>query len=84
MEPLMSRFQASRQFERTPRVRRDDPEPSIRELLADPVLQLLMTRDRVGRTELLDLVDDARVRLGLDTPSAAAAFEATLFAECRA
>jgi hypothetical protein len=63
---------------RNPRVRADDPEPSINELLDDPVLQILMRRDGVAREDLLDLVDAARLRID------AAAFEATLFAECRA
>ena len=73
-------------FNCNPRVRHDDPEPTIRELLDDPVLQILLARDGVTRAELLDVVDRARARLGLGAPaepaSAAAAFEATLFAEC--
>jgi hypothetical protein len=80
----MSRRFPRRPFDGNPRVRRDDPEPSIRELLADPVLQLLMSRDGVGRAELLDIVDAARARLGIDGISMHDAFEATLFAECRA
>ncbi len=38
-----------------------------------------MSRDGVGRDELLDIIDAARLRLGVVAP-----FEATLFAECRA
>lgn len=79
-----SRFQSSHC---NPKVRADDPEPSIAELLDDPVLQILMARDGVRRGELLDIVDAARARLGIDTAMPAArrsAFEATLFAECRA
>ena len=64
---------------RNPRVRADDPEPSIAELLDDPVLQILMKRDGVARDELLDIIDTARLRLGAVAP-----FEAMLFAECRA
>lgn len=80
----MSRRFSRRPYDRNPRVRRDDPEPSIHDLLADPVLQLLMSRDGVSSTQLLDILDRARVRLSRDERSAHAAFEATLFAECRA
>jgi hypothetical protein len=69
--------QASR---RNPKVRADDPEPSIAELLDDPVLQLLMARDGVGRADILGVVDAARLRLGV--PGDAVLFERTLFAEC--
>jgi hypothetical protein len=63
---------------RAPKVRADDPEPSIADLLDDPVLQILMSRDGVERDALLDLIDAARLKIGV-----AGAFEATLFAECR-
>jgi hypothetical protein len=79
-----SRVQSSR---RNPKVRADDPEPSIGELLDDPILQILMARDGVRRGELLDIVDAARARLGIGMATPAArrsAFEATLFAECGA
>ena len=69
---------------RSPGVRANDPEPSIHDLLGDPVLQILMARDGVSRDELLDVVDAARARLGLDDARVHGAFEATLFAECRA
>jgi hypothetical protein len=61
--------------------KRDDAEPSLRELLDDPVLLALMTRDRVSRRQLETLIGRIRHRLGFD---AMPGFEATLFAECRA
>jgi hypothetical protein len=42
-----------------------DREPALRELLVDPLLHVLMARDGVDYRKLLDLIDDARVRLGL-------------------
>ena len=67
---------------RSVRVRRDDPEPRLAELLNDPVMLTLMNRDRVDRRSLETLIDSARRRLGLLTR--AQYFEAALFAECRA
>ena len=78
----MSRRLPRRPYDRNPRVRHDDPEPSIRELLADPVLRILMNRDGVSRAQLLDIVDFARARLGVAGIPVHDAFEATLFAEC--
>jgi hypothetical protein len=77
----MSRLYPRRPYDRNPRVRRDDPEPTIRDLLADPVLQALMARDRVGRAELLDIVDVARMRLGIAEPRTGAAIDPA-FADC--
>jgi hypothetical protein len=80
----MARSHTNRSPHRNAKVKANDPEPSIHDLLGDPVLQILMARDGVARDELLDIVDAARTRLGLDDARAHAAFEATLFAECRA
>jgi hypothetical protein len=80
---LKSRIALSRS-RRNPKVRADDPEPSLDELLDDPVLQLLMARDGVARADLLEVIDDARSRLGIAAPTPALLFERTLFAECRA
>lgn len=63
------------------RTRRDDPEPSLRDLFDDPVLQTLMARDRVSRLQLEALIERTKRRLGFDSVSS---FEASLFAECRA
>lgn len=49
-----------------------DSEPRISEMLDDPVIQAVMTRDRVARNEILDLVVSMRARLGV-VPSADAA-----------
>ena len=38
-------------------------EPSLEEVLDDPVIQAMMACDRVGREDLLDLVGLARARL---------------------
>jgi len=48
-----------------PAIRRDDPEPSIDELLDDPIAQLLMKRDGLRRAELLATLRIARSSLGL-------------------
>lgn len=39
-------------------------EPALTELLADPVLHLVMRRDGVSMTELCNHISRARVRLG--------------------
>lgn len=78
---LKARIQSSR---RNPKVRADDPEPSIDELLDDPLLQLLMARDGVARADLLDVIGAARLRLGVVGETPAVLFERTLFAECHA
>jgi hypothetical protein len=83
MEPNMSRHRKIGSIPGNPRVRADDPEPSLGELLGDPVLHLLMARDGVACADLLDIVDAARSRLGVDAPRAQAVFEASLCAECR-
>ncbi len=38
-------------------------EPALGEMLEDPIVVQLMLRDGVGRDELLDLLDRARIRL---------------------
>jgi hypothetical protein len=38
-------------------------EPSIQELLNDPVIEAVMARDGVGRLELEDLIHEMRDRL---------------------
>jgi hypothetical protein len=40
-----------------------DGEPSIQELLNDPVIEAVMARDGVIRAELILLIDEVRVRL---------------------
>lgn len=40
-----------------------DGEPSIKELLDDPVIEAVMARDGVRRKELEHLIADVRVRL---------------------
>jgi len=42
---------------------RADGEPPLSELLADPVLQLLIKRDGISLDELRRLIDDLRERL---------------------
>ena len=78
----MSRHRRIRTIPGNPRVRADDPEPSLRELLGDPVLRVLMERDGVACADLLGAIDTARARLGLVMPQAQAAVEAALCAEC--
>lgn len=68
-------------------IMRDDCEPSLFELLDDPVIQAVMRRDGIDRAGLIDAIDGARARLGLpaviDDESLPFQFEATLLAECR-
>ena len=45
---------------------RADGEPPLSELLADPVLQLLIERDGVSLDELRKLISDLRERLAPD------------------
>ncbi|MBN9497746.1 MAG: hypothetical protein J0H39_13405 [Alphaproteobacteria bacterium] len=47
------------------RVRLDDPEPAIADLLDDPVTHAVMRRDGVTRQTILRTVEAARARLGL-------------------
>jgi len=65
--------------------KRDDPEPSLSELLNDPTLHALMSRDGVDRASLERLIGMTRQRLRLEPGGTGAAtiFEAALFAECR-
>jgi hypothetical protein len=46
---------------------RDAAEPSLAELLDDPVMQILMERDHVRRAELEDLIAETRRRLAFGT-----------------
>lgn len=43
--------------------RRLDGEPTIQELLNDPVIEAIMARDGVVREELLLLIEEVRIRL---------------------
>ncbi len=43
-------------------------EPSLEELLDDPVIQAVMACDRVEREDLLDIVVSARARLSDQNP----------------
>ncbi|MBL8698943.1 MAG: hypothetical protein JNK67_11260 [Alphaproteobacteria bacterium] len=45
----------------------DPGEPSLRDLLNDPVLEAILRRDRISRDDLLAEICAARVRLGLAT-----------------
>lgn len=45
------------------RSRRLDGEPTIRELLNDPVIEAVMARDGVARSDLVLLIDEVRGRL---------------------
>ncbi len=67
---------------------RNDCEPSLYELLGDPVIHAVMRRDGIDRAALIDVIDGARARLGLpavvDDESLPFQFEASVFAECRA
>lgn len=45
------------------RYRRLDGEPTIRELLDDPVIEAVMARDGVARADLVLLIDEVRGRL---------------------
>ncbi len=38
-------------------------EPSLREMLRDPIMQRLMTSDGITQTQLLSLVAAARIRM---------------------
>lgn len=40
-------------------------EPALADLLADPILHLVMRRDRLSMTELCNHIATARARLGL-------------------
>jgi hypothetical protein len=61
--------------------RRDDPEPSLAELLDDPALHALMARDGIDRPTLEAVIADAQRKLGLGD-ARRSTLEATLFAEC--
>lgn len=47
------------------RVRLDDPEPAIADLLDDPVTHAVMRRDGVTRQTILRTIEAAQLRLGL-------------------
>ena len=38
-------------------------EPQLREVLNDPIVQILMTRDAVEESSLLEVIDDVRRRM---------------------
>lgn len=42
-----------------------DAEPTLSELIDDPVLHAVMARDGVGCADLVGAIDTARARLGL-------------------
>ncbi|MBI3710541.1 MAG: hypothetical protein HY246_23090 [Proteobacteria bacterium] len=66
---------------RNPRTHDDDREPSLAELLDDPILQTLMARDGVDRVTLERVIDDARRRLGLTAKPVSGVAKRTLYAE---
>jgi hypothetical protein len=43
-------------------------EPALNEILYDPIVELVMRRDRISRGEVLRAVHTARARLGLHAP----------------
>ena len=47
-------------------------EPPIEEMLADPIVRLVMQRDRIGPREVRAALDAARRRLGLRSSDRAA------------
>lgn len=47
-------------------------EPRLRDMLDDPVIQAVMARDNVRRTEIIDLVRNVRARLDARPPHLAA------------
>jgi hypothetical protein len=59
-----SRAMATRTSSRTRR-QPADTEPSLSELIADPVLHAMMARDGIGCADLVGAIDVARARLGL-------------------
>ena len=64
--------------------RREADEPSLAELLDDPVMQILMERDHVRRAELEDLIAETRRRLAFGTRQLYRPEIADiLFADCR-
>ena len=42
--------------------KREFDEPPLEEMLADPIVQLLMKRDRIGPSEVRAAMDQARAR----------------------
>lgn len=40
------------------------PEPTLRDMLADPVMRRMMASDGVGEAQLLSIIEGARRRLG--------------------
>jgi len=47
-------------------------EPRLRDMLDDPVVQAVMARDKVGRSEIIDLVRTVQARLDARPPHLAA------------
>ena len=52
-------------------------EPSLSELIADPMVRALMARDAVAEADLRDLIERVRDRLDYGTRSPNRAFKAT-------
>ena len=65
----------------------NDREPSLYELLGDPVIHAVMRRDRIDRAALIEAIDRGRERLGLpaviEDETLPFQFEASVHAECR-
>ncbi|HEX9465916.1 MAG TPA: hypothetical protein VGB82_25225 [Alphaproteobacteria bacterium] len=57
-------------------------EPSVAELLDDPVLQILMARDHVDRGDLEDLIERTRRHLNGDEPRHRPPARDILLADC--
>ena len=47
-------------------------EPRLRDMLDDPVVQAVMARDKVRRSEIIDLVRSVRARIEAGPPDLAA------------
>jgi hypothetical protein len=47
-------------------------EPALEEILSDPIVRLVMRRDRIARADVLAAVYAARARLGLSAAQAEA------------
>lgn len=59
-----------------------DPEPTMTELLDDPILLALMASDGVVRSELERLIGQTRLRIGPGDEFLYATLEARLLLEC--
>jgi hypothetical protein len=61
--PSLASFSASGSAKAKAQAWRAGEEPALRELLADPLLHLVMRRDRVSFAELHAVIADARAKL---------------------